>query len=251
MRPRPNVWWIPIKEGEDMTSYFTRATEEAKKGNTNLCFRKGGSTCLGLRLQANKSIPQLHAWTLHGAPRHWFGQDVLQCLFDAGCSEAAIIRPPGKQKAWLVKAVVPDENSLGVMAIHAGSQVMYLNRVINKQRRSTEVMTVIRAPNIQPRAFKSAQMKLTRKRLPPSRRDLAAGLPTKSHMTLQKTIQRRLPKPNLKKMVFSPESQIESLLLIVGEQVTAVTTASRQALPWIKAKLLSTSKRCCTQEAEL
>eukprot|EP00435_Cladocopium_sp_Y103_P071626 s534_g38.t1 len=143
--PRPNVWWIPRKESEDMISYFTRATAEAKKENTSICFRKGGSTCLGLRLQANKSIPQLHAWTLHGAPRHWFGQDVLQCLFDAGCSEAAIIRPPGKQKAWLVKAIVPDENSLGVMAIHAGSQVMYLNRVINKQRRSTEVMSVIRS----------------------------------------------------------------------------------------------------------
>eukprot|EP00435_Cladocopium_sp_Y103_P007050 s1814_g2.t1 len=144
-RPRPNVWWIQIKEGEDMPAYLARASAEAKKENCSMCFRKGGSTCLGLRLQDSKHLPQLHAWTLHGAPRHWFGQDVMQCLFDAGCTEAEIIRPPGKQKAWLVKAIVPDEHGLGVMAIQAGSRVLYLNRVQNRQRKSAEVMSVIRS----------------------------------------------------------------------------------------------------------
>ena len=142
---RPNVWWIPIQEGETMSAYFTRAQADAKKENSSLCFRKGGTTCLGLRLQDSKHRPQLHAWTLHGAPKHWFGQDVMQCLFDAGCQEAAIIKPPGRHKSWLIKAVVPDENSLGVLAIHAGTRVLYLNRVQDKQRRSPEVVSVIRS----------------------------------------------------------------------------------------------------------
>ena len=141
---RPNIWWIQIKEGETMSSYFTRAHAEAKKENSSLCFRKGGSTCLGLRLQENKHMPQLHAWTLHGAPKHWFGQDVMQCLFDAGCQEAAIINPPGRHRSWLIKAVVPDENSLGVVAIHAGTRVLYIN-LSRTRNAAPEVVSVIRS----------------------------------------------------------------------------------------------------------
>ena len=40
---------------------------------------------------------------------------------------------------------MPDENSLGVVAIHAGTRVLYLNRVQNKKRRSPEVVSVIRS----------------------------------------------------------------------------------------------------------
>ncbi|CAL1163672.1 unnamed protein product, partial [Cladocopium goreaui] len=69
----------------------------------------------------------------------------MQCLFDAGCQGAAIINPPGRHRSWLIKAVVPDENSLGVVAIHAGTRVLYLNRVQNKKRRSPEVVSVIRS----------------------------------------------------------------------------------------------------------
>ena len=91
---RPNIWCIQIKEGETMSSYFTRAHAEAKKENSSLCFRKGGSTCLGLRLQEKQAHATATCMDPHSAPKHWFGQDVMQCLFDAGCQEAAIINSP-------------------------------------------------------------------------------------------------------------------------------------------------------------
>ena len=144
--PRPNVWWFALAEDEDLHSYFVRAAAEAKKENASLCFRKGGNACLGMRLQSAKKMGlQLHAWTLHGVPKHWFGQDVMQCLFDAGCTEAAIIRlPEGRQRSWLVKAKVNDENNLGVVGIQAGARVLYLSRVQHKNKRSAEVLSVIK-----------------------------------------------------------------------------------------------------------
>jgi hypothetical protein len=190
---RPNIWWIQIKEGETMSSYFTRAHAEAKKENSSLCFRKGGSTCLGLRLQENKHMPQLHAWTLHGAPKHWFGQDVMQCLFDAGCQEAAIINPPGRHRSWLIKAVVPDENSLGVVAIHAGTRVLYLNRVQNKKRRSPEVVSVIRSAYqaqctqvTKPEAEKQRQ-ELARERSRSPNKDAAKDKPKERERKIQRS----------------------------------------------------------------
>ena len=128
--PRPNVWWFALAEDEDLHTYFVRAAAEAKRENASLCFRKGGNACLGMRLQSAKKMGlQLHAWTLHGVPKHWFGQDVMQCLFDAGCTEAAIIRPPeGRQRSWLVKAKVNDENNLGVVGIQAGARVLLLEQ---------------------------------------------------------------------------------------------------------------------------
>ena len=122
------------------------AAAEAKKENASLCFRKGGNACLGMRLQSAKKMGlQLHAWTLRGVPKYWFGQDVMQCLFDAGCTEAAIIRPPeGRQRSWLVKAKVNDENNLGVVGSQAGARVLYLNRVQHKNKRSAEVLSIIK-----------------------------------------------------------------------------------------------------------
>ena len=143
-QPRPNLWWIQRLEDEEPVAYYQRALQEAKNDGVTLAFRKGGGAFLGLRLKANQQKPQLHAWTLHGAPKHWGGQEVLKCLLDAGCLEVAIIRPPGRQRSWLLKAVVPDENAIGVLGIQAGSNMLYLNRVQHKVKRSEEVVQVIR-----------------------------------------------------------------------------------------------------------
>ncbi len=48
------------------------------------------------------------------------------------------------QRSWLVKAIVPDENAIGVMGIQAGDNVLYLNRVQHKIKRSEEVLQVSR-----------------------------------------------------------------------------------------------------------
>ena len=143
-QPRPNLWWIQRQEDEEPRAYYLRAVEEAQKEGATLAFRKGGGAFLGLRLKENRHKPQLHAWTLHGAPKHWSGQEVLKCLFEAGCTEVAIIRPPARQRSWLVKAIVPDENAIGVLGIQAGDNVLYLNRVQYKIKRSEEVLQVIR-----------------------------------------------------------------------------------------------------------
>ena len=149
-QPRPNLWWVQRLEDEEPRAYYLRAVEEAKAEGATLAFRKGGGEFLGLRLKDNRHKPQLHAWTLHGAPKHWSGQEVLKCLFEAGCTEVAIIRPPARQRSWLVKAIVPDENAIGVMGIQAGNNVLYLNRVQHKIKRSEEVLQVIR-PQTRPK----------------------------------------------------------------------------------------------------
>ena len=44
---RPNIWWIQIKEGETMSSYFTRAHAEAKKRKLQLMFSQGWQHMFG------------------------------------------------------------------------------------------------------------------------------------------------------------------------------------------------------------
>ena len=143
-QPRPNIWWVKKQEDETPEAYYQKALAEAKTEGVPLAYRKGGGSFLGLRVAVNKYKPQLHAWTLHAAPKHWGVNEVLECPLDAGCEEVAIIRPPGRQRNWLVKAVVPDENSIGMLGIKAGDRVLYLNRVQGKVKRSEEVLQVIR-----------------------------------------------------------------------------------------------------------
>eukprot|EP00438_Fugacium_kawagutii_P000347 Skav204708 [mRNA] locus=scaffold3332:74506:81342:+ [translate_table: standard] len=170
--PRPNIWWIKTHEDEDHKAYYKRALAEAQKENASLAFRKGGGSFLGIRLPAAKRKPQLHAWSLHGAPKHWGVNEVLQCLLDATCTEVAILRPPGRQRHWLVKAIVPEENEIGMVGIQAGERVLYLNRIQNKVKRSEEVLQVIR-PQRKTQTKDSLQPKETKK--PPEQTEASQG----------------------------------------------------------------------------
>ena len=144
----PHTWWLPREECEDPVTYFKRATEECTKENVGMSFRKGGGSFLGLRLPSNKRKPQLRAWSLHGAPRSWYSQDVLKCLIDSACQDVEILREPSsKQRFWLVKATVVDESDLGVLGIQAGTMMLYLNRFTSKIKRTEQVLTVVKPSN--------------------------------------------------------------------------------------------------------
>ena len=144
--PRPPVWWVPTQEGEEPVNYLQRVVVDAKAKGATIAHRRGGGSYLGLRCVKGKAPAQLHAWTLSGAPKAWSEADVLQCLLDAECSEISIIRPPGRQRSWLLKAVVPEDNDLGVVAIQAGKHCLMLNRVKGRGQRASEVVSVIKAP---------------------------------------------------------------------------------------------------------
>ena len=92
-----------------------------------------------------KVKPQLRAWSLQGAPKSWDAQDVMQCLEESGATNIEILRPPGKIRAWLVKAIVPDETDLGVVVIQAGHHTLFLNRTLPRSKRKAEVISVINA----------------------------------------------------------------------------------------------------------
>jgi hypothetical protein len=146
--PRPPVWWVPRADGEGPAPYYQRVLEDSQKQNVPIALRLGGGAFLGLRLEAGKAPPQVRAWTLHGAPRGWFQEDVLRCLKEADCAQTSILRPPGgKRRSWLLKTAVPEEDATGIFSIqdtHAG--VLLLNRVNGKGARKEEVLSVIKTP---------------------------------------------------------------------------------------------------------
>ena len=144
--PRRSVWWVPRHEGELPLDYHARALTEARNQNATLAHRRGGGAFLGLRLGQGKAKAQLRAWSLHNAPKSWNAQEVIQCVLDSGASDVEVVRPPGRQRSWLLKAVVPDEDDLGVVAIQANDRTLLLNRQQNKAKRTVQVVSVIRTP---------------------------------------------------------------------------------------------------------
>ena len=62
-----------------------------------------------------KGRPQVHAWTLSGAPANWDAQDVLRCVGEVGVADAEILKPPGSKKGWLVNGIVKRLLRLGVL----------------------------------------------------------------------------------------------------------------------------------------
>lgn len=70
---------------------------------------------------------------------------MIQCVIDSGATEVEIIRPPGRQRSWLLKALVAEENDLGVVAIEAKDRTLLLNRVMGRPKRNVEVVQVIHA----------------------------------------------------------------------------------------------------------
>ena len=77
-------------------------------------FRVGG----GLSrpgLAQDKAQPQMNTWALAHAPEAWCAQDVLD---SAGCKDVTILKLPGKKhRSWLVRAIVPEADHFGVVAI--------------------------------------------------------------------------------------------------------------------------------------
>ena len=143
--PRPPVWWVPCIEGETACAYHTRSIEEAKSQGATLAHRRGGGAFLGLRLLKGKPKPQRRAWSLHNAPKAWTAQDAIQCVLDSGATDVEVVRPPGRQRNWLFKAVVPDESDLGVVTIEAKDRTLLLNWVQGRPQRNVNVVSVIRA----------------------------------------------------------------------------------------------------------
>ena len=75
---------------------------------------------------------------------------MLDCLCRAGCKNVTILKPPGKKhRSWLVKAIVPDTDHFGVVAIqdaNLDSGVLLLSLSKNKTARASAVVTVIKPP---------------------------------------------------------------------------------------------------------
>ena len=142
---RPAVAWVQKQEGESVAEYWERAKTKANSQKGELTFRKGGGSYLGVRVPPGQHVSQIRAWTLRGTPVTWDTKDVLQCLDEADCKHVEILRPPGKQRQWLIKAIVPDIHNLGVVAIQAGSRTLTLQRVESRVKRSVEVLSVIRS----------------------------------------------------------------------------------------------------------
>ena len=143
---KPVVFWRPPLGGEQAREYLARIVGEAKKEKTTIAHRRGGGTYLGLHVPKGKHQPQKHAWLLKGAPRIWDSQDVLKCLLDAGAKDVEVIRPPGRVKAWLLKATVSDSNDLGVTAIAAGSLTLLLTRAQAEVARKVDTVEVLKGP---------------------------------------------------------------------------------------------------------
>ena len=140
--PKQPVWWIAPFENESLPDYLTRAATEAVKEKATLAHRRGGGSSLGLRL--TKHRPVTSTWSLHGAPNIWSATDIQSCLQEAGCTDIAILRAPGRQRHWLIRACVPDDDAVGVMAIDAGNTRMTLCKIQSNIKRQTEVVETIR-----------------------------------------------------------------------------------------------------------
>ena len=144
------VCWEPVKENENAVAYYARVCADAAREGVTVAYRPGGGAFLGLRLSPEKLKPQLHAWTLTNAPRPWYAQDVLDCLQRAGCKDVTVLRPPGKrQKGWLVKAIVPDPDRLGFMAINdenVKDSILLLTMVKTRGAKDPVVVSHIKTP---------------------------------------------------------------------------------------------------------
>ena len=143
--PKQNVWWLAKGDTEPMREYHARAVAEARQCSATLAHRRGGGSSLGLRLpKSQRPSPQKRAWTLHNAPKHWAEPEVRKCLEETGASEIEILRPPGRQRNWLCKAIIPDETDVGVVAIEAGNRSLLLQRVQHHTKRHAEVVKIIK-----------------------------------------------------------------------------------------------------------
>ena len=146
-KPKPVVYWIPPMDGEEPREYLARVCKDAKSERATVAHRRGGGVYLGLRVPKGTHKPQVHAWSLTGAPGNWDAQDVLRCLFEAGVEEVEVIKPPGKKKGWLIKGIVKDVSAIGVVAIQAEQHTMLLTRAQHKVDRKVEKVSLIKGPD--------------------------------------------------------------------------------------------------------
>ena len=144
-KPKPAVYWIPPFEGEAPRDYLARVVADAKRSAT-IAHRCGGGTYLGLRMLKGVVRPQVHAWSLQGAPQNWDAQDVLRCLQDSGVQQVEILKPPHKKKGWLIKGLVEDSSDIGVVGIDAGNRNLMLLRLRRTIRGNADTIEVLKKP---------------------------------------------------------------------------------------------------------
>ena len=105
--PRPQ--WVDRAPGTSANEYWRLVAAIAAETNGKICYRSGGTNCLGIRGGSAGKAQGVAAprWTATGAPEFWAGSDVEQWLADRHFSAVTGIARCAR-KAWSFRAWPPE-----------------------------------------------------------------------------------------------------------------------------------------------
>ena len=105
--PRPQ--WVDRPPGASASEYWRFVASVAADTNGKICYRSGGTNCLGIRGGSAGKAQGVTAprWTITGAPEYWAGSDVEQWLAERSFSGVIGIARSAK-RAWSLRAWPPE-----------------------------------------------------------------------------------------------------------------------------------------------